>query len=151
MGFMGKAGRNLDVRSFLGFCIWSDTASTLDEQLAFILRAVLTLAMQDDMTRKMMTKERTWTFSTLMVGMRLDRNCANTETASLFPPPWLFSLLSVDHHGNEIGKDKKRDEWCLPLYQSSSSSLLSTGCSKVPWWPIFMYQSPSLWTIGGKM
>ena len=48
MGFMGKAARNLDVRSFLGFCIWSDTASTLDEQLAFILRALLPLAMQDD-------------------------------------------------------------------------------------------------------
>ena len=48
MGFMGKAGRNLDVRSFLGFCIWSDTASTLVEQLAFILRALLPLAMQDD-------------------------------------------------------------------------------------------------------
>ena len=48
MGFMGKAGRNLDVRSFLGFCIWSDTASTLDEELAFILRALLSLAMQDD-------------------------------------------------------------------------------------------------------
>ena len=74
---------NLDVRSFLGFCVCRDTASPLDKHMfdCNTRRSEGGWSVRDQMW------ESTWTFSTLRVGTRPTRKSASTETASAFPPP----------------------------------------------------------------